>query len=149
MCSDLFRASTPLPPEDRKEPHRPSLQALVGQPLKITLIDSRIIMGYFTCVDKQCNIVLSDAEEFRPPPASLVAKEEALARGGKLVGELAEETQEERVWKNREKYWPKSEPFSGPGSGWGGRGLSMVCMKKSDIVKIEVEKEIWHWMGGR
>ncbi|WVQ76290.1 hypothetical protein IAR50_005955 [Cryptococcus sp. DSM 104548] len=149
MTFDPFRVPTPTPRDLFQNKPGPSLRSLVGQPLTITLTDGRILIGYFTCVDKQCNIILSNAEEFRPPPASLQAKELAAAEGLPLVGELAEETEEERVWKNREKYWPKSEPFGGYGTGWGGRGLAMVCMKKEDIAKVEMEKEAWKWMGGQ
>ncbi|OWZ79284.1 hypothetical protein C365_02213 [Cryptococcus neoformans Bt85] len=150
MSSDPLRVPTPMPQEDSlKEPPPPSLRALIGQVLTITLIDGRIIKGYFTCVDKQCNIILNEAEEFRPRPTSLIAKEQALLEGRPIEGKLAEESDEEKVWKNREKYWPKSEPFGGYATGWGGRPLSMVCMKKGDIAKIEVEKDVWKWIGGQ
>ncbi|EAL18156.1 hypothetical protein CNBK1770 [Cryptococcus deneoformans B-3501A] len=150
MSSDPLRVPTPMPQEDpSKESSRPSLRALIGQVLTITLIDGRIIKGYFTCVDKQCNVILNEAEEFRPRPASLIAKEQALLEGRPIEGKLAEESDEEKVWKNREKYWPKSEPFGGYATGWGGRSLSMVCMKKDDIAKIEVEKDVWKWIGGQ
>ncbi|XAO26524.1 hypothetical protein I312_105361 [Cryptococcus bacillisporus CA1280] len=127
MSSESLRVSTPMPQEDpSKDRPRPSLRALIGQVLTITLIDGRTIKGYFTCVDKQCNIILNEAEEFRPRPASLIAKEQALLECRPIEGNLAEESDEEKVWKNREKYWPKSEPFGGYATGWGGRPLSMV-----------------------
>ncbi|KAL0243914.1 hypothetical protein I308_105177 [Cryptococcus tetragattii IND107] len=97
MSSESLRVSTPMPQEDpSKDRPRPSLRALIGQVLTITLIDGRTIKGYFTCVDKQCNIILNEAEEFRPRPASLIAKEQALLEGRPIEGKLAEESDEEK-----------------------------------------------------
>lgn len=39
------------------------LSSLIGLKMKITLSDSRIVLGTFNCVDHDCNIVLFDGSE--------------------------------------------------------------------------------------
>jgi len=102
-----------------------SLTSLLHQPLRITIIDKRTFIGTFICVDPGCNIILSNAEEFRPEPT----------------------TQEEReIRENRDMYWPRSRRGPGEGEGWGGRQLGMVLVPGKVVVKVEVE-EGWEMRG--
>ncbi|WVQ80365.1 hypothetical protein IAT38_002470 [Cryptococcus sp. DSM 104549] len=179
MSDDPLRVPTlphhlPPPPPPSSAPLKPSLEALLGAPLTLTLVDGRTIIGYFACVDQQCNIVLRDAEEFRKPPAGLAASMERAEKrrearraagegggregeevgpdeedAGQLLEDDGEDDEEVKVWKNREAYWPKSEPFAGYGSGWGGRSVGLVAAKEKDVVKIEVPDEVWGMMGGK
>ncbi|KAG7529768.1 hypothetical protein FFLO_05408 [Filobasidium floriforme] len=43
------------------------LQNLLNKTLRIKLADSRTFIGQFICVDRQQNIILSNAEEFLSP----------------------------------------------------------------------------------
>jgi small nuclear ribonucleoprotein (snRNP)-like protein len=44
-----------------------ALQELIGQPLRVTVEDRRVIGGILYCVDSDLNLVLADAIEIRPP----------------------------------------------------------------------------------
>src|SRR6202035_3791506 len=47
------------------------IDSWLNQRLRITIPDSRSFEGWFKCVDRECNVVLSGTEEFRdgaPPP---------------------------------------------------------------------------------
>jgi small nuclear ribonucleoprotein (snRNP)-like protein len=93
------------------------LASLLDQPLRVTTPDKRSFIGRLRCVDRGCNIILVDAEEFLPLP------------------ETEEELMRRLKW---DEYWPKSERYSGEGEGWGGRQVGMVMIKGSDCVKIEL-----------
>jgi small nuclear ribonucleoprotein (snRNP)-like protein len=41
------------------------IDSWLNQRLRITIADSRSFEGWFKCVDRDCNIVLSGTEEFR------------------------------------------------------------------------------------
>lgn len=105
----------------------PALENLLGQVVFITLSDARTIIGYFTCVDRGGNIILREAEEFPAPPKN---------------------EEEEEMCRNREEYWPRSEPFAGWGTGWGGRGMGLVGVNIRDVDSIRVRAETWVGLGG-
>lgn len=42
-----------------------TIEAWLNQRLRITITDGRSFEGWFKCVDRDCNIVLSGSEEFR------------------------------------------------------------------------------------
>ncbi|WVR08723.1 hypothetical protein IAU60_005781 [Kwoniella sp. DSM 27419] len=132
-------SDTPSPTRTPSTP-RPTLQGLLGQELTLLLRDGRTFIGYLLCIDKGVNIILRDAEEFRP---DYPVEDEQPA---KLSQEELDRWTEIR--RNRQMYWPRSEPFGGEGTGWGGRGMGMVGVKGSDVVKIEVAKDVWRGMGG-
>jgi len=50
------------------------IDAWLNQRLRITITDSRSFEGWFKCVDRDCNIVLSGAEEFRDGTLTLVSQ---------------------------------------------------------------------------
>jgi small nuclear ribonucleoprotein (snRNP)-like protein len=54
--------STPPPPSSS----RAYLESLLYTFLRIKITDQRTFVGQFICVDKQKNIILSCAEEFKP-----------------------------------------------------------------------------------
>ncbi|WRT63684.1 uncharacterized protein IL334_000607 [Kwoniella shivajii] len=114
------------------------LESLLGQTLSLTLTDRRVIVGHLLCVDKGENIILKNAEEFK---SILPANFDTLSQ--------EEKSEWEKVKKNREDYWPRSEPFNGWNSGWGGRSIGMIGVKGSDVTKIEVEKEVLECLGSR
>ena len=107
-------ASSPAP--DPASRAITSLSILLDQPLRITILDNRIFIGLFICVDPQCNIILAQAEEFRPPLDDV------------------------ELERNREMYWPKSQRGPGEGEGWGGRQVGMILLPGKAVVKIEVEE---------
>ncbi|KAL9083111.1 MAG: hypothetical protein Q9159_005985 [Coniocarpon cinnabarinum] len=41
------------------------LESLLGQQLRIHISDGRIFVGQFKCTDKEANVILSNAMEFR------------------------------------------------------------------------------------
>ena len=43
----------------------------LNQRLRITITDSRCFEGWFKCIDRDCNIVLSNTDEFRDGPPFL------------------------------------------------------------------------------
>nr|XP_031863603.1 uncharacterized protein CI109_000855 [Kwoniella shandongensis]KAA5530675.1 hypothetical protein CI109_000855 [Kwoniella shandongensis] len=139
----------PPPPSLSSETTEPTLEGLLNQILTLTLKDGRIIVGVFICVDKGCNIVLREAEEFQGGAATLTRP--LTGQQGEEDGEEASKREEmDRLLKaNREEYWPRSEPFAGWGTGFGGRNMGMVGVKGEDVVKIEVGKEIWRGIGGK
>ncbi|KAK8845452.1 hypothetical protein IAR55_006165 [Kwoniella newhampshirensis] len=193
--SNLLRMPHPTasPPAQDKDSGRPSLEVLLNQIVTLTLVDGRVIVGLFTCVDKGCNIILKEAEEFGGGVSMLgeTSRQESSEELGSEVGDKNDEVDHdenradevgngngtktekvqdtvtkaevepeaetekdeetellERLRKNRAEYWPRSEPFGGWGSGFGGRGLGMVGVKGKDVVKIEVGKEVWRGIGG-
>ncbi|WVF66206.1 hypothetical protein IAT40_000946 [Kwoniella sp. CBS 6097] len=136
--------STPTATATASATPTPSLQALLGQPLTIDLIDGRQIIGFFLCVDRDQNIILRDAEEFKPLYPLHPNNGQPLIREDDVEGRK----RWDEVRENREMYWPRSEPFGGWGSGWGGRCLGMVGVKRGDVMKIAVDKGIWKGLGG-
>ena len=102
-----------------------SLTSLLNQPLRVTIIDRRTFIGTFICIDRGCNIILSNAEEFRPPPA---------------------DEEEDEMLRNRDMYWPKSQRADGEGEGWGGRQVGMILIPGKDVAMVEVE-EGWEKRG--
>ncbi|OCF36118.1 hypothetical protein I317_06896 [Kwoniella heveanensis CBS 569] len=147
----ILTNSTPMPTPART----PSLRDLIGQPLTLDLVDGRQIIGFLLCVDREQNIILRDAEEFRPLyPSSLMSSSSSGVSGNAIDSDAEEEYQKHRrhrwdeVRANREMYWPRSEPFGGWESGWGGRCMGMVGVKGGDVVKIQVDKALWKGIGG-
>ena len=68
--------STPVVLPDREdaltnEEGTAIIQNWLNQRLRITITDSRSFEGWFKCVDRDANIVLSGAEEFRDGPLCL------------------------------------------------------------------------------
>ena len=96
-----------------------TLTALLHTPLRITILDNRIFIGIFICVDPQCNLLLGTAEEFLPPPMN---EEEAASR------------------KNKELFWPKSRRSEREGEGWGGRQVGNIMIPGKVVVKVEVQE---------
>ncbi|XP_030381193.1 N-alpha-acetyltransferase 38-A, NatC auxiliary subunit [Scaptodrosophila lebanonensis] len=45
-------------------PGRRMLQKLLGRVLRIVITDGRVLVGYFNCTDRDCNIVLSMCAEY-------------------------------------------------------------------------------------
>ena len=99
-----------------------SLTALLNKPLRIEIIDGRTFIGNLTCIDPQCNIILTNAEEFFPDP---ITPEEIDLR------------------LNRDEFWPKSIRRPDEGEGWGGRQVGMILLPKKILVKVETE-ELWN-----
>ncbi|WWC85780.1 uncharacterized protein L201_000646 [Kwoniella dendrophila CBS 6074] len=140
---------------------RPTLESILHQPLIITLLDGRTISGNLLCVDKEQNMILRDSIEYKPfypkfKPISELSKEKEIE-------------QYDEIRKNRQLYWPKSDfdpnihpsidlngnPFDelhvdneDKGRGWGGRSIGLICIKRKDISKIEIDKTIWNSLGG-
>lgn len=42
-----------------------AVTALLDAPLRVTLTDGRILVGQFTCFDKQKNVLLTEVSEYR------------------------------------------------------------------------------------
>jgi len=40
------------------------VKSLLGKKVRVDLIDGRSLIGFFTCTDKDCNIVLAQAMEY-------------------------------------------------------------------------------------
>lgn len=120
------------------------LTELLDRALRITTTDQRHFIGRFTCVDKECNIILNSAEEFLPPPRTV------------------EETE---IRKNRDRWYPRSQ--RGPGDeSWAryakrshrlgsdgeevesvptdGRMLGMILIPGKMVEKIELIEEKHH-----
>ncbi|WVW81759.1 hypothetical protein I302_103755 [Kwoniella bestiolae CBS 10118] len=118
---------------------KPTLHSLLNQLLTITLKDNRTIIGHLLCVDHNQNIILRDAEEFKPfyPHSHPQMTQEEKERW-------------DEVRRNREEYWPRSEPLPVhcTDRGWGGRGVGMVCIRGRDVGRIEVGREVWRGLGG-
>ncbi|KAI9674251.1 MAG: hypothetical protein M1829_003798 [Trizodia sp. TS-e1964] len=55
------------------------LESLLGKTLRITTTDTRIFLGGMKCTDKDRNIILSRAYEYRCPPISSVSVENPIA----------------------------------------------------------------------
>lgn len=51
---------------------------------------------------------------------------------------LPVDEEEKKGWERWERWRPRSEPFGGPGTGWGGRGLGLVMVKMKDFTKVEL-----------
>lgn len=97
-------------------------------------------------------MVLCEAEEF---PADLADLFEVDRARNELLSRLASsseweilEMREEKVqaemkdrWEKWGQWLPRSEPFGGPGTGWGGRGLGLVLAKLGDVTRIELLDE--------
>ena len=39
---------------------------LLDTPLRVTLVDGRVLIGQFSCFDKQRNVLLNEVREYRP-----------------------------------------------------------------------------------
>lgn len=74
-----------------------NLSHLLERALRITTTDNRFFIGRFSCVDKQCNIVLNAAEEFLPPPGT---------------------EEEKEIRRNRDTWYPKSQRGGGDEPSW-------------------------------
>ena len=125
------------------------LSHILNRLLRITVPDGRYFIGRFICVDHQLNIVLAQAEEFRPDP----------------------KTDEEKENRDRvEAFMPRSQRGAGEGEGWGiyakydegnddgqeqegrerglevrmkeGRMLGMILITKKDVVTIDLIEEV-------
>lgn len=59
------RTATPTSPSNSTSSS--FLQNLLNKTLRISLTDTRTFIGQFICVDRQQNIILSNAEEFLSP----------------------------------------------------------------------------------
>ncbi|KAI4284352.1 MAG: hypothetical protein L6R38_001458 [Xanthoria sp. 2 TBL-2021] len=66
------------------------LGRLLGKQLRIHTTDARVFVGEFKCTDNECNVILSQASEYRHPPTNSVP---SLAKGG-LPTVQEEETKE-------------------------------------------------------
>lgn len=125
------------------------LSHLLNRLLRVTIPDGRYFIGRFICVDHQMNLVLANAEEFRPDPKS----------------------EEEREERNRvDEFMPKSQRGPGEGDGWGmyakyeeesgdggreremlkdGRMLGLVLVTGKDVVSIDLIDEAGGLGGAR
>lgn len=146
-------SSAPPPPTQISRPTAEEatsfLTSLLDRPLRVTLKDDRTVIGRLYVIDGGGNMILSEAEEF---PANLIDLFD-VNRDQNKAGLNADEEEElywrsERVraeinerWEKGEKWLPKSEPFGGPGTGWGGRGLGLVLAKMEDCTRIELLDE--------
>jgi small nuclear ribonucleoprotein (snRNP)-like protein len=134
------------------------LSSILNRLLRITIPDGRYFIGRFTCVDHQLNIVLTQAEEFRPDP----------------------KTDEEKENRDRvDAFMPKSQRGAGEGDGWGiyakydedvgdvgyvqgqdrasrtlngrvkeGRMLGMILITQKDVVTIDLIDETGNMQNG-
>ncbi|KAL2057105.1 hypothetical protein ABVK25_002844 [Lepraria finkii] len=46
------------------------LKALLNKKLRVYINDARMFLGDFKCTDNECNIILSQSYEYRPPTPS-------------------------------------------------------------------------------
>ncbi|KAL2040138.1 hypothetical protein N7G274_007041 [Stereocaulon virgatum] len=54
------------------------LEALLNKKLRIYTDDTRMFLGDFKCTDNECNVILSQSYEYRPPtPSALKAAAQA------------------------------------------------------------------------
>ena len=109
----------PLPTPSSPSEALSHLTSLLNHPLRLTLPNDRLILGILTVIDPQCNIILSDAEEFVPP----LKPPESLDR----VAAVAEVGDRQGYPMHRERRW-------------GGRGLGLVLVPGEMVVKVEVEE---------
>lgn len=118
------------------------LTALLDRPLRVTLKDRRTVVGLLHVIDGGGNLVLSEAEEFPSWLGDLFDVNRELELHGDREDLLRRREEVERGlqerWENGEQWDPRSEPFGGPGTGWGGRGLGLVLIKEADCTRIEL-----------
>jgi small nuclear ribonucleoprotein (snRNP)-like protein len=62
-----MKPPTSTPVSTSSSPSSSFLQNLLNRTLRIKLADTRTFIGQFICVDRQQNIILSNAEEFLSP----------------------------------------------------------------------------------
>ncbi|KAF2432018.1 hypothetical protein EJ08DRAFT_586398 [Tothia fuscella] len=54
------------------DPPPSPLSTYLSRTIRVHTTDSRIFVGQMKCTDRECNIVLGLAQEYRPPPDSVL-----------------------------------------------------------------------------
>jgi small nuclear ribonucleoprotein (snRNP)-like protein len=89
-----------------------SLRLLLGSTLRITITDTRVFTGTFVCTDKERNIILANADEWRLATAKPKIREQATAistgyRGDDTSG--GEDNREGKLTEKDGKWAPREE----------------------------------------
>lgn len=99
------------------------LNALLGAPLRVLLVDRRTLQGHLESIDRS-SLLLSNTLETRPPPTTAT---------------------EQAYYENKDRYWPRSDAHMGleiKGLGLA-REIGGVVVNLKDVVKVEMEERDW------